>query len=1246
MICTSCRYEIPDGQKFCTNCGVKLIFSGVGCPSCKSVNSPTGKYCGNCGESLATGIMKRSDHEQGERPIQEEQKLATALVAVVQGFSSLDENLDATQAKQLMERCSADLTEQIEIFGGVIDKYTVNGMIAVFGAPISYEDHEERAIMASFGMQRALLDFNDAEKQFIPEPMSLKIGLNTGRMTVGQVNGTQNKFYTTLGDTVNLASMLSHIGKPGQILVGNKTYEGIKHAVVVGKPTPIKVKGDEETAVIRQVKEIISNRHIRIDGDQFDDIFFDRHKQIGQLKSAFQQVIEGKKSELVYICGSPLSGKTRMLTEFILKHLLLDQGREQKPKQEAVFFYGQGLSYNKKKPFYLFSEMLQRFFGIQGNESVDERQKKTTSVIAEYVWFNEFKSIKNIKFPTALPRSRIIFDRINPQQREAIRLTYYLTSIMGIPFEDNFLAPIRYDEIQDPKKAAAQRSAIIQVILDLLRYIRIGAGAPLFFILDHIEECDSETIETIRAISQKLPDLRSGMILVGRSPIEKIFPTIKSLEPKIIKPNPFGKNQLSVFTKQVLKNQDDLPTSYLDSLSKRSSNIPGFVELLVKKDLQTYTLTRNEDNSRWIFDAYRIEEAGIPVQIVKIIQTLFDKISPEEKILLQKAALIGEKFWLGLLSYLCDQSIEPILENFVEKGIVTAVKTSYIPGDREFYFTRCTERRVIYETIPKSERKKYHLEVATWLEKKISIKNAYFLKILASHYQDANRFEESYQYYQEAGEYAFRKKNIVGTSHALQRSLDLVQSYDPQDSRKLTTLYERFGDLHRYNDRYQEATKYYYQAVEHNFVIETGLQIDGDRQTAQRNANLQRKLADVYQTQGNFAKSQELIDSALRGLGDDDASEEKARVLLLLTDIFRKRGDYQKAEHYATSALNMAHEIKNNSLIWQCCDIIGDIHRVLLKPSNAVKYFNYAYKGRKEAEKMGELAQSIQYLGLSSIYQGNTEKGLRYIQKSISFYENLSMAKELAYATNLCGRIHLERGSYQQALYFFERGRQLMEETRNGLYLPIYHYYTGRTKYCIGELKESFYHLEIAAKQVEETENIKLIIKVYVETCRVSTELRYSGKALNIIEMAIDMSRKMGLEPLMTRSLLQQAESHLTLDYRQSAINSCLKALEITEKNDSYEYLKLRGVALRILSDTYMKAKDKAGESKAMTCYQESIELLEKIRSPFLLAKTYANYGFFMKKIRKDEIGDQYIKKAKDLFEKVGARHELTKFDE
>src|SRR3954447_22495876 len=269
ITCGNCQSANPAGASFCMSCGAPLPRL---CPSCGTEAPPGAKFCGACGTALtdgASGAPPASRHGTDSGGVSaggggdgglgegEQRRTVTVLFADLSGYTSISERLDHETVKALVERCLTPLALEVELYGGRVDKFIGDNVMAVFGAPQAHEDDPARAVRAALGMQAAMGELREElGVQYGMEP-ELRVGVNTGEVLAGRIGGT----YTVVGDAVNVAARLQAAAPLGGVLVGERTRRLTGGEVVCGAIEPLELKGKSEPVPAWEAIELGADAH-------------------------------------------------------------------------------------------------------------------------------------------------------------------------------------------------------------------------------------------------------------------------------------------------------------------------------------------------------------------------------------------------------------------------------------------------------------------------------------------------------------------------------------------------------------------------------------------------------------------------------------------------------------------------------------------------------------------------------------------------------------------------------------------------------------------------------------------------------------------------------------------------------------------------------------------------------------------------------------------------------------------------
>ena len=288
MKCPKCQTENPRRRKFCRECGEKLLLI---CPKCGRENLPGDKFCGECGQKLGDVVEaeRAAPEPEGER------KYVTVLFSDLSGYTEMSEKLDPEEVKELTGRIFWEISQVITKYEGFVEKFVGDAVMALFGAPKAHEDDPVRAIRAAREIHELVDSMRPEMEKTVGRPLSMHTGINTGLVVTGEIN-TEKGTHGVAGDTINLASRLCTLAKPGEILADPDTYRQAEGYFVFEalEPTPVKGKAEPIQAYrFLTPKERPGTTH-RLSGLRAQLV--GRKAELSQLQEAVEKLKERKGS--------------------------------------------------------------------------------------------------------------------------------------------------------------------------------------------------------------------------------------------------------------------------------------------------------------------------------------------------------------------------------------------------------------------------------------------------------------------------------------------------------------------------------------------------------------------------------------------------------------------------------------------------------------------------------------------------------------------------------------------------------------------------------------------------------------------------------------------------------------------------------------------------------------------------------------------------------------------------------------
>jgi class 3 adenylate cyclase/tetratricopeptide (TPR) repeat protein len=378
MKCARCQADNPAGMKFCGQCGARL---GSACAACGAENPAEFRFCGQCGAPL--------DRSPGESAALEpdiatpqpsgtvstlpgELKQVTVLFCDIVNSTPLTVRLGAEGMRDLVHQFLESSLAEVRRYGGTAPQFTGDGFMALFGAPLTHEDHVRRALLAALAIRRVLREGGATADRQLYE-LELRIGIHTGPVVFGPVADNLAMDYTVIGDTANVAARLQQAAAPGTILISETTRslaEGYARTEPVG---PLILKGKAEPVRAYSLLEVSHRRAgLREAPSPRTAVFVDRESELAILNNFLRQVESGH-GQAVGLVGEPGIGKSRLLGEF----------RRQVADGRASWIEGRCLSYGTAIPYLLALDLLRSNCGILEGDAPEVVAERLRAGLAE-----------------------------------------------------------------------------------------------------------------------------------------------------------------------------------------------------------------------------------------------------------------------------------------------------------------------------------------------------------------------------------------------------------------------------------------------------------------------------------------------------------------------------------------------------------------------------------------------------------------------------------------------------------------------------------------------------------------------------------------------------------------------------------------------------------------------------------------------------------------------------------------------
>jgi class 3 adenylate cyclase/predicted ATPase len=375
MRCPACGANNDEAARFCEDCGSPLALV---CQSCGTPATPGKRFCRNCGSALSDlAPVASSPHVLGAVTAQTdsaavaERRLVSVLFSDLVGFTSLSQTRDAEEVRDLLTRFNEICRVAVERYGGVVENFIGDAVLAVWGSPTAHEDDAERAVRCGLELVDAISLLG---KEVNAPGLSARAGVLTGEAAVNFGTGGERMI---AGDLVNTASRLQSAAEPRTVYVGEPTYRAANHAIAFSEVGELTLKGKDEPVRAWRALRVVAQRKGVGRSEGVEAPFVGRDEELRALKEALDSLSREHRARLISVTGIPGIGKSRLAWEFkkyvdgLVETIYWHHGRSPA--------YGEGIS------FWALAEMVRMRASITEEEDASSAREKLAATLSEFV---------------------------------------------------------------------------------------------------------------------------------------------------------------------------------------------------------------------------------------------------------------------------------------------------------------------------------------------------------------------------------------------------------------------------------------------------------------------------------------------------------------------------------------------------------------------------------------------------------------------------------------------------------------------------------------------------------------------------------------------------------------------------------------------------------------------------------------------------------------------------------------------
>ena len=762
MNCPNCQTANAESARFCSNCGHSLTLN---CPNCSTENSLDANFCSNCGEQLDLAaatpqdkllqyipkeLLSKLEAARSGHAMSGERRVVTILFCDVKGSTAAAEQMDPEDWAEIMNGAFEHLIAPVYRYEGTLARLMGDAILAFFGAPIAHEDDPERAVLAGLEIVEGIEPYREETRERWDLDFSVRVGINTGLVVVGEVGSDLRMEYTAMGDAVNLAARMEQTAQPGTVQIAEETHRLIAPLFEFEALGEIEVKGKQEPIHAHRVLAKRAQRG-RLRGIQgLEAPLVGRGIEMDALKKSIEELVNGQGG-IHCLIGEAGLGKSRMIEEM-----------RQSFENHGYWAESRGVSYETTRPYGQFQQHIEKLYGISQSDQTEAILRKLASGVAELD--------QSANASQALEALLAVDDSSNGQELEgeALKRELFDTSLRVWQQQAGQLPTVLvFDDLHWADSASTEL---------LSHLFRLTDAVPILFLCAFRPDRGAPSWRVKQVAETEFPHRYKEIVL---------------------QPLDAGNSRELV---DHLLAISELPPKLLAMIQEKSDGNPFFVEEVVRSLIDSGAVVREEAGARWTAEA-DIDEIQIPDNLQSLLVSRIDRLEGEARRTLQLASVIGRSFYYRVLQSI-SQTADALDGHLSVLQRVELILESARDPEREYAFRHALTQEAAYRSILRKERSAFHLQVGEALEQFFPERKSELAPLLAHHFLQAgdHRGEE---YSIVAGDEAFRMYAIEGAIRHYQNALSTT------DADSLKHVYTRLGRSYELVDQFDEAVNVY-----------------------------------------------------------------------------------------------------------------------------------------------------------------------------------------------------------------------------------------------------------------------------------------------------------------------------------------------------------------------------------------------------------------------------------------------------
>lgn len=932
---------------------------------------------------------------EGKPSLPSERSEATIIFIDIRGFTKLADQLDPEKATEIINNIFEPIVGLIEKYGGSINKFLGDGLMAIFGTPFSHEDDPERAARASLEIMKSIEENGKIKIGNKVKKLKASIGINTGLCISGEIGSVSRKEFTVIGDTVNLSSRLQANATPGKILIGEKTFQRIKDNFMISPPRKLKIKGKRDLVTVYTLKSEKKKIGFLEKKKSSHSPFVGREKELKILREALNRSYHSK-GQIIEISGELGVGKSRLIYELTKDSLT----------KEFNILSANCSSWEASKPYAPLKEILTKIFGIKFDDELKEIDKKIE---------NKIKKID----------SSLLF------------ASSYFSKLLSPKIKS-------LEEIMEQSKE--ESNLLIKVVKKLLW--SFSSQKPLLIIIEDVHWIDDASAEFLIQCYKELKEYPILLIYSLRESLKKRESLAGSKRIKLL---PLKNTESDELIRLLIK-ENAIYQLMKDRIISTANGNPLFVEEIVR-GIEERRLSADKGklgNYEEIFANF-----PIPDTVQSIARARIDLLPVGLKEILYQASVLGKYIEINLfkkITNLKDRVLFDLLKNLQKLEFIEEIEAA--PQlQRYFAFTHSLIQEIAYNSLLFKTRRSLHTKIGVVIEEMYLSKIDAKVEELAYHFRNSDDKEKAVFYLNKAGD---KSQSLYAFKNAIDYYLDSIKILELTELEKeqltqLSEIYNRLAFSQATLGKRKEAEINLNKALKYcrkikdknneslilmsmgnlcgdmgrwNKAIEyfkNSLLISEELNNLKRKARIIKSTGLAYLFKGDTERGYKYLKDSLKICEEIKTEVLYAMVLNNMGIYYDMVGEWKKAIEAYKKSLYISK--KHNNLI-EMSNIMGNIGIAYSTLNNSNLAISNFEKSIKLSIRIGDIYnQGINFVHLGEEYLKNSHftETKKYIDKAEEIFTELNDKLGMADIYKIKAKLYKKQRNWDGGNLYFKK---------------------------------------------------------------------------------------------------------------------------------------------------------------------------------------------------------------------------------